>query len=176
MVPHRPAVVHHHPRVALPQLLRPRPVADVERTLRELKERYADGTVTELDGVSVDAAIEVAAARVEQAHQANIETVVVGDAPLDEKLGALVASASEAMVNAARHSGDESIDVYVEVDPSNVTAYIRDHGRGFDLSSIPEDRRGITDSIIGRMQRFGGNAIIDSRPGSGTEVQLRMPR
>ena len=30
------------------------PVADVEQKLRELKERYADGTVTELDGVSVD--------------------------------------------------------------------------------------------------------------------------
>ena len=30
------------------------PVADVEQKLRELRERYADGTVTDLDGISVD--------------------------------------------------------------------------------------------------------------------------
>ena len=154
----------------------PREVATLARVQERELRAWLYGKSRTLDGVSVDAAIEVAAARVEQAHHANVETVVVGDAPLDEKLGALVASASEAMVNAARHSGDESIDVYVEVDPSNVVAYIRDHGRGFDVSSIPEDRRGITESIIGRMQRFGGNAVIDSRPGVGTEVQLRMPR
>jgi signal transduction histidine kinase len=154
----------------------PREVATLARVQERELRAWLYGKSRTLDGVSVDAAIEVAAARVEQAHQTNIETVVVGDAPLDEKLGAFVASASEAMVNAARHSGDESIDVYVEVDPSNVVAYIRDHGRGFDMSSIPEDRRGITDSIVGRMQRFGGSAVIDSTPGSGTEVQLRMPR
>jgi phosphomannomutase len=30
------------------------PVADVEQKLQELRERYADGTVTDLDGISVD--------------------------------------------------------------------------------------------------------------------------
>jgi signal transduction histidine kinase/phage shock protein PspC (stress-responsive transcriptional regulator) len=154
----------------------PREVATLARVQERELRAWLYGKSRTMDAVSVDAAIEVAAARVEQAHQTSIETVVVGDAPLDEKLGALVASASEAMVNAARHSGDDSIDVYVEVDPSNVVAYVRDHGKGFDVASIPEDRRGITDSIVGRMQRFGGAAAIDSKPGTGTEVRLRMPR
>jgi signal transduction histidine kinase len=129
-----------------------------------------------LDAISIDGAMDVAAARVEQAHQVSVETVVVGDAPLDEKLGALVAAASEAMVNAARHSCDDAIDVYVEVEPGVVVAYIRDHGRGFDIGGVPKDRRGITDSIVGRMQRNGGTASIESTPGGGTEVHLKMLR
>ncbi|MGH2777861.1 MAG: ATP-binding protein [Actinomycetota bacterium] len=154
----------------------PREVATLARVQERELRAWLYGKSRTLDAVSVDAAIEVAAARVEQAHQTGIETVVVGDAPLDEKLGAFVAAASEAMVNAARHSGDDSIDVYVEVEPGNVVAYIRDHGRGFELGSVPEDRRGITDSIVGRMQRFGGTVTIESSPDAGTEVKLRMPR
>ena len=80
------------------------------------------------------------------------------------------------MVNAARHSFDDAIDVYVEVEPQVVVAYVRDHGRGFDLGEVPEDRRGITDSIVGRMQRYGGTARIESTRGEGTEVHLKMPR
>jgi signal transduction histidine kinase/phage shock protein PspC (stress-responsive transcriptional regulator) len=142
---------------------------------RELR-AWLFGRRQALDAVSIDGAIDLAAARVEQAHQVSVETVVVGDAPLDEKLGALVGAASEAMVNAARHSCDEAIDVYVEVEPGVVVAYIRDHGRGFDMKEVPEDRRGITDSIVGRMQRYGGTARIESTRGEGTEVHLKMPR
>jgi signal transduction histidine kinase len=41
---------------------------------------------------------------------------------------------------------------------------------------VPSDRRGIADSIRGRIHRHGGTAVITSSPGEGTEVQLRMPR
>jgi signal transduction histidine kinase len=79
-------------------------------------------------------------------------------------------------LNAARHSGVTDISVYVEVEPERVSAFIRDHGAGFDPAAVPDDRRGIADSIIGRMERYGGNAEITSRPAGGTEVALRLPR
>ena len=32
------------------------------------------------------------------------------------------------------------------------------------------------DSVIGRMQRAGGSALVRATPGAGTEVTLRLPR
>ncbi len=80
------------------------------------------------------------------------------------------------MVNAAKHSGAAGLSVYVEVEPDAVTAYVRDQGVGFVLDRVPGDRRGIRDSIEGRMERYGGTSTIVAEPGRGTEVQLRMPR
>ena len=51
---------------------------------------------------------------------------------------------------------------------------MRDRGPGFDLDAVPADRRGVRDSIIGRMERHGGRATVHSTPGHGTEVELVM--
>ena len=56
--------------------------------------------------------------------------------------------------------------------------FVRDRGEGFDLGAIPDDRHGVRDSIIGRLERHGGGATIRTGPASGlagTEVRLRMP-
>jgi len=45
-----------------------------------------------------------------------------------------------------------------------------------DPTTIPPDRHGINDSIVGRVQRFGGTAVIESHAGTGTEVEIRIPR
>jgi signal transduction histidine kinase len=68
------------------------------------------------------------------------------------------------------------VSLYVEVDPEFVTAFVRDQGKGFEPDSVPDDRRGIADSIRGRLQRYGGSAEVVSSPGEGTEVRLRLPR
>jgi signal transduction histidine kinase len=85
-------------------------------------------------------------------------------------------AARQAMVNAAKHSGAPVISVYAEVEPEEVTVFIRDRGKGFVLDEIPEDRMGIRQSIIGRMERNGGSAKIKTAPGEGTEVVLTMKR
>ncbi|MCK2037805.1 PspC domain-containing protein [Microbacterium sp. SSW1-49] len=84
--------------------------------------------------------------------------------------GELAAAAREAMVNAARHAGGE-ISVYIEGSASGVDVFIRDRGAGFDLDTVPSDRLGVRQSIIGRMRRAGGSATVRSTD-SGTEVHL----
>ena len=102
--------------------------------------------------------------------------MAVSDCPMDDRLRVLVEAAAEAMNNAAVHSGAAEVSVYAEVGPEEVRVYVRDQGRGFDPVGVPPDRRGIVDSIRGRMERGGGAATISSERDEGTEVQLRMPR
>ena len=104
--------------------------------------------------------------------------VCVGDIDLDADLRAMVQAAREAMVNAAKHSGADLIDVYAEVDRDDevplVQVFIRDRGKGFELSGIADDRMGVRGSVIGRMERHGGAATVRSAPGEGTEIRLEM--
>ncbi len=105
-----------------------------------------------------------------------VEVVVVGDLPLDERCGALVAATLEAVVNAARHAGVGVVDVYAEVEPAAVSVFVRDRGRGFSVAAVPPDRPGLVGSVVGRMTRHGGTAVVRSAPGEGTEVRLELPR
>jgi signal transduction histidine kinase/phage shock protein PspC (stress-responsive transcriptional regulator) len=120
-------------------------------------------------------AIEAMADRVEQHHQVAVDAVVVGDSPMDQHTWAVVHACQEAAVNAAKHSGAVQVSVYVEVEPDAISAFVRDQGKGFDPAAVPPDRRGIAESILGRMRRHGGTATVTSDPGEGTEVTLRMP-
>jgi signal transduction histidine kinase/phage shock protein PspC (stress-responsive transcriptional regulator) len=119
-------------------------------------------------------ALEKVVAEVEDAHGVTIEVVVVGDCPLDDRLAATLQAAREAMVNAAKHAGTDAVSVYAEVEPAKVTVFVRDRGRGFDLDAVPADRLGVKESIIGRMERHGGQANVRTSPGGGTEVRLEM--
>jgi signal transduction histidine kinase len=125
---------------------------------------------------TVTSEVERVAAEVEDAHGVAIEVVVVGDAPLDESLGALLHATREALVNAAKYARDSPISVYAEVEPDQVTIFVRDRGPGFDPTTVPDDRLGLRQSVVGRMQRHGGLATVRSADGEGTEVQLEMPR
>jgi len=119
---------------------------------------------------------EEVAARIEQMYEMPVELVVVGDTLVDDQVRALSQASYEALQNAARHSSADVVAMYVEVEPDAITVFVRDEGKGFDPKAIPEDRRGICDSIVGRMQRHGGYATVRSEPGAGTEIELQMRR
>ncbi len=115
-------------------------------------------------------------ADVESDHELTVDPVVVGDAPVDEALAALGAATREALVNAAKHSGAPAADLYTEVTPERVSVFVRDRGKGFDPATVPSDRRGLADSVAGRLARLGGTAEVRSAAGEGTEVELMLPR
>jgi signal transduction histidine kinase len=113
---------------------------------------------------------------VEARHGVPVEIVTVGDCPLDDHLSALLAAAREATVNAAKWSGASVISVFAEVEPDKVAVAVRDRGKGFDPDAVPADRKGVAESIRGRMARHGGEATVQSTPGEGTKVTLTMAR
>jgi len=121
-------------------------------------------------------AVKTMAAEIDDMSDAAVEVVVVGDAPMDEHLDAIVRAGREAVLNAAKHAATEEVTVYAEVGPGYSELYVKDRGIGFDPKGVPEDRRGIADSIVGRMERHGGTAAIKSADGEGTEVRLSLPR
>ncbi|WP_210493602.1 ATP-binding protein [Patulibacter sp. SYSU D01012] len=168
--------------------------ADDPRAVASLARRQERELRTWLSGRSerpddeLMAALRAAAAAVEVEHRVEIEVVTSGERPLDDRTAALVAAAREAMANAARHAcpapadddpvaagGDVvAISVFAEAEPGRVEVFVRDRGRGFDPDAIPGDRRGVRESIVGRMRRAGGRATIHSAPGEGTEVELLL--
>jgi signal transduction histidine kinase len=113
---------------------------------------------------------------VEARHGVPVEVVTVGDCPLDEHLSALLAATREATVNAAKWSGASVISVFAEVEPDTIAVAVRDRGSGFDLYAVPADRKGVAESIRGRMLRHGGKATVQSTLGEGTKVTLTMAR
>jgi len=141
-----------------------------ERTLRTLLygNRTASGNFA--------AELRAAAGDVEDAYAVSVEVVIVGDAPLDDDLAALAAATREAMVNAAKHSGADAVSLYAELEPGLVSVFVKDRGVGFDVATVAGDRQGVRGSIIGRMERHGGKAQFRSAPGTGTEVELTLPR
>ena len=140
---------------------------------RELRSWLFDEQATDVQ--TLRGALSDAANSVEEAHDVPVSIVVVGDSSLpSDKQAALVGAATEAMMNAAKHSGADRVSVFAEVNDGTVEVFVTDQGRGFDVDNIDDDRRGVTESIKGRMGRHGGKATVDSEGGVGTEVHLTM--
>jgi signal transduction histidine kinase len=121
------------------------------------------------------AAVEEIVAEVEDTYAVVVESVVVGDIDVSERVAALAAASREALVNAARHAKVASVSLYAEVETDAISVFVRDRGVGFDLAEVGPDRHGVRGSIMGRMERHGGTSEIRSEPGNGTEVRLTMP-
>ena len=155
----------------------PREVAALARRQeRELRSWLSGRTAEAGDGGGLSSALEEAADEIERAQGVPIEVVAVGDVPLDPGGEAIVAAAREAMLNAAKFGRGSTVDVYAEAEPSRLQIFIRDRGPGFDLTAVPPDRRGVRESIVGRMERHGGRAEIRTPEGGGTEVELVLER
>ncbi|WP_243404373.1 ATP-binding protein [Williamsia muralis] len=149
---------------------------------RELRRYLFEGEGQQSD--SLTTALKAVAAEVEDHYGVEVEVVTVGDVTADDpswsgdhrRWAALIAATREALVNAAKHSGERSVDVYAEVESSQVEVFVRDRGVGFDPDQVPEDRRGVSGSIKARVQRHGGSVEIKSTAGRGVDVRMSMPR
>ncbi len=151
----------------------PAAVAALARTQeRELRAwLYGSGRNPE---TSMAAAVEAVCAQVEDLHGVAVELVTAGDTAMSEHVVALVGAAREALVNAAKHSKAGSVSVFAEVDGGMARIFVRDRGIGYDPTMVAADRRGVQDSIVGRMRRHGGLAEIRTGPDEGTEVRLQL--
>ncbi len=81
----------------------------------------------------------------------------------------------EALTNVSQHSGAKSAQVTVDAGDGWVTGSVTDDGRGFDVES--PRRKGI--GLLGmeeRVRELGGSIRVNSAVGSGTRIEMRLPR
>jgi signal transduction histidine kinase len=117
-------------------------------------------------------ALVTAASEIEETYGVKIEVVTVGESGLDESGRALLGAGREAMVNAAKHSGAQQVDVYFEAG-NPLRLFVRDRGVGFDRAAVADDRAGIRDSIERRLRDIGGS--VKWSTDHGTEVRMEVP-
>jgi signal transduction histidine kinase len=171
---------HHHDSVlqTLAMVQRragdPQEIAAIARRQERELRAWLAGRPAPGQAARLAPALEAAAADVEERYGVPVEVVVVGDRDLDSAAEAIVAAAREAMTNAAKFGGGSPVDVYAESSDGRTQVFVRDRGPGFDPDHLPADRRGVRESIVGRMERHGGRASITSAAGTGTEVELLL--
>jgi signal transduction histidine kinase len=84
----------------------------------------------------------------------------------------------EALLNAFRHSGAQKIEVEIAFKPGDLRLRVRDDGHGIEKDVLESGGRGGHWGLSGmreRASKIEGHVEIWSRPGSGTEVELRVP-
>ncbi|NLG54166.1 MAG: PspC domain-containing protein [Rhodococcus sp.] len=150
----------------------------------------------ESDHASLAEGLRTIAGEVEDQHGVAVRPVTVGDVQLDdegsradsdsadgaggglsrERFTAVLGATREALVNAAKHSGETEIHLYMEAEADQVSVFVRDRGTGFDPDAVASDRQGLAKSVTARIERRGGTVDVRSAPGKGTEVRIYMPR
>jgi signal transduction histidine kinase len=93
----------------------------------------------------------------------------------------VAAAVGAALANVAAHAGDGARAwVLLEDDGAEVVVSVRDDGRGFAPERLAEARAdgriGVASSIEGRVRDLGGTMTVESAPGHGTEIEMRVPR
>ena len=128
----------------------------------------------ERDGLEATLRDHVEALR--RAHGAAIELRVHGEPRLTPSQDlALLRIAQEAIYNALRHAGPARVQVTLEQAAEEALLSVRDWGRGFDPQALPRARRtmGLA-TMRERAEAVRARLEVDSAPGRGTEVRVRL--
>ncbi len=147
------------------------------RYLARRQERELRHTISEYRSPhehSARAELQTICGDVEDVHRIEIDIVIRGDAECDDRIRAILAATREALLNAAKHSGVDTVDLYAEFKPDSSRVYIRDRGRGFDPASAASGR-GMEHSLLRRAEAAGAAVKVTTAPGAGTGVEITWP-
>ncbi|MBK7821710.1 MAG: hypothetical protein IPJ61_11730 [Tessaracoccus sp.] len=102
------------------------------------------------------------------------DALAVLERRLDQRVvAAMVGATHEAIRNAAKHSGAPAADITVFVEDNMLRVVVSDEGVGF--SGVFPDTRGLANSVVGRAEQAGIDAVVRSAPAAGTVVELVAP-
>ncbi|HTW17798.1 MAG TPA: sensor histidine kinase [Nocardioides sp.] len=145
-------------------------LAEARRSVLDLSPaRLEDATLSEALGAVLRAWAE--------GREVRADLVVVGDPePLHPEVEATVLRiAEESLANVAKHAGAGRVGVTLSYDGDEVVLDVRDDGSGFDLDAeAPASSFGLR-GMRQRAERLAGDLTLESRPGGGTAVSLRLP-
>ena len=80
----------------------------------------------------------------------------------------------EALNNAVRHSGATEVRIKIDVSDRELIILVADNGHGFDPTAQVAGGEGLH-GMRRRMENLGGRCDFRSRPGTGTEIEFRLP-
>jgi signal transduction histidine kinase/putative methionine-R-sulfoxide reductase with GAF domain len=101
-----------------------------------------------------------------------VDLEITADVRLEEPIEvAAYFVASEALANAAKHSGASLIDVSLEQRDGRLLLSVRDNGVGGADAARGSGLVGLTD----RVEALGGSIRVSSRPGEGTQIAVELP-
>jgi signal transduction histidine kinase len=150
--------------------------AGQERALRGLVLRDPDEAPT--GAASLRAGLEAVAGR----GWGHLEVTAGATGPIwlpAHHVEELTAAVRQALDNVVEHAGAARVALFAEEDGGMVAVTVRDDGRGFaydEAAFAAAGKIGLAKSIKGRVEQLGGGLRVSSRPGAGTEVELRIPR
>ncbi len=148
--------------------------AGQERALRALVLRDPDDGPT--GAASLRAGLEAVAGR----GWGHLEVTVGATGPIwlpAHHVEELAAAVRQALDNVVEHAGASRVALFAEEDGGTVAVTVRDDGRGFaydEAAFAAAGKIGLAKSIKGRVEQLGGRVRVTSRPGAGTEVELRV--
>jgi signal transduction histidine kinase len=155
--------------------------SQLELALREIRKAIVDLRPSALDDLGLAAAARSYATEHLRPHGIKVEFSTSGEEQLATGAAATAVFriVQEAVSNAARHSGARKVGISLDFGSSAVVTEVRDDGTGFDPAGFhqpQESGRGL--GLLGMRERaelFGGDVDIESGPGKGTTVRVRIP-
>jgi signal transduction histidine kinase len=81
----------------------------------------------------------------------------------------------EGLSNAARHAHASLATVRLHLDDADVVVTVGDDGVGFDVNAVTDSGHLGLANLRDRASRMGGSATVESAPGAGTRVIIRLP-
>lgn len=155
----------------------------IEQLLDQVEEqlrRYShDLRPTILDDLGWLPAIQVLAEGVSKRANLSVRVKATFDGRLPGAVEiALYRVVQEALTNATKHARASQILIQVRRSGSGLSCSIRDDGAGFDVGAVQSDRRRSGLGLIGmreRLSAIGGTVSIDSAPGRGTKLLIKVP-
>ena len=146
-----------------------------ESGLAEMRALIFELRPESLENEGLVAALEKQAAALRARHEIEVHTALCEepDVPLWVK-DALYRIVQEALHNIARHARAEDVGLLLEQDNEGILLEVRDDGIGFDPSRSFPGHLGLK-SMRERAERLGGTLEVESRPGKGTRILVRIP-
>jgi signal transduction histidine kinase len=158
----------------------------LEDALTTTKNLTVDLSPPVLEGEGLPEALAWLRSQMEELHGLSVE-IETGEEPLpplEEDVRVLLfQSVREALFNTVKHAGVERAAVSLSEDAGDVVVRVSDEGKGFDpAEALEPDPETEPDSggfglrnLRERLDFVGGQVEIDSAPGEGTRVTIRMP-
>jgi signal transduction histidine kinase len=178
-------------KMKLEELSEPQVDTDSRRVLNETRE-LLDNTIQEtrtltfeispplLYELGFEPTVEWLIEQFRERHNIPIEYEGNGDGRMldDDVSFFLFKSVRELLFNVIKHARADRIKVLVQREKNIIRISIEDDGDGFDFSNVKfsvDDLSGFgLFSIRERMEHFGGNFDVESKPGQGTRITLEM--